>query len=211
MTRHHYGISALGRQRKCRLFSQADVHHFQAIHGVYSLSPPWIFASEKKEWNLGQIERVLHQINLSVDASEIFWLLEKALRESRPFKLTIPTRAKVNTLKTVKSWLYCVTRHKLACVADIIRDLKIRRRRLQREHHKSNRFDNQNNNFARASRFFVHFFPSLHDYDVKMPNFTLYRGSTLATRKFPLSFWIWIRFLGIQLGSPTFDKVSDLE
>ena len=38
------------------------------------------------------------------------------------------------------------------------RDLKIRRRRPQRERHKSNRFNNQNNNFARASRFFVHFF-----------------------------------------------------
>ena len=30
--------------------------------------------------------------------------------------------------------------------------------------------------------------PSLHDYDVKMPNFTMYRGSTNATTKFPLSF-----------------------
>ena len=30
--------------------------------------------------------------------------------------------------------------------------------------------------------------PSLHDYDVKMLNFTLYRGSTQATTKFPLSF-----------------------
>ena len=32
------------------------------------------------------------------------------------------------------------------------------------------------------------FLPSLHDYDVKMPNFTMYRGSTQATTKFPLSF-----------------------
>ena len=55
--------------------------------------------------------------------------------------------------------------------------------------------------------------PSLHDYDVKMPNFTMYRGSTQATSKFPLSFWTWIWFLGIQLleGSPSFDKVSDFE
>ena len=30
--------------------------------------------------------------------------------------------------------------------------------------------------------------PSLHDYDVKMPNFTMYRGNTQATTKFPLSF-----------------------
>ena len=30
--------------------------------------------------------------------------------------------------------------------------------------------------------------PSLHDYDVKMPNFTLYRGRTQATTEFPPSF-----------------------
>ena len=30
--------------------------------------------------------------------------------------------------------------------------------------------------------------PSLHDYDVKMLNFTLYRGSAQATTKFPLFF-----------------------
>ena len=30
--------------------------------------------------------------------------------------------------------------------------------------------------------------PSLYDYDVKMLNFTMYRGSTHATTKFPLSF-----------------------
>ena len=40
------------------------------------------------------------------------------------------------------------------------RDLKIPRRRRQRELQKSNRFDQQNNNFAHASRFFVHFFAS---------------------------------------------------
>ena len=46
----------------------------------------------------------------------------------------------------------------LVAVAVVIRDLKIRRRRRQRERHKSNRFNWQNNNFARVSRFFVHFF-----------------------------------------------------
>ena len=39
--------------------------------------------------------------------------------------------------------------------------------------------------------------PSLHDYDVKMPNVTFYRGSTQTTTKFPLSFWTWIWFLEI--------------
>ena len=40
----------------------------------------------------------------------------------------------------------------------IIRDFKIPRRGRQRERQKNNRFYKQNNNFARASRFFVHFF-----------------------------------------------------
>ena len=53
---------------------------------------------------------------------------------------------------------------------------------------------------------------SLYDYDVKMPNFTLYRG---IARKYTgdneISSLLW--FLGIQLweGSLTFDKVSNLE
>ena len=36
---------------------------------------------------------------------------------------------------------------------------------------KNNRFNEQNSNFARASHFFAHSLPSLHDYDVKMLNF----------------------------------------
>ena len=32
---------------------------------------------------------------------------------------------------------------------------------------KNQRINKQNNNFARASPFFVHVFPVLHDYDVK--------------------------------------------
>ena len=46
----------------------------------------------------------------------------------------------------------------MTCRTPDNRDLKIRRRRRQRERHKSSRFNNQNNNFARASRFFVDFF-----------------------------------------------------
>ena len=38
------------------------------------------------------------------------------------------------------------------------RKFKQRQQQQQREWPKINRFDKQNNNFARASRFFVHFF-----------------------------------------------------
>ena len=41
----------------------------------------------------------------------------------------------------------------------INRDFKIQRRGRQREHQKNNWFNKQNNNFARAPRLFVHFFP----------------------------------------------------
>ena len=41
--------------------------------------------------------------------------------------------------------------------------------------------------------------PSMHDYDAKMSNFTLYRGSAQATTKFPLTFCTWLWFLEIQL------------
>ena len=53
-------------------------------------------------------------------------------------------------------------------------------------------------------------FPFLHDYDVKMPNFSFYGGRKQATTKFYFSFWAWIGPLKIQLkeGSPTIDKVS---
>ena len=37
---------------------------------------------------------------------------------------------------------------------------------------------------------------SRHDYDVKMPNFTLY-GGLKQTKKFSFSFWTWIWFLRI--------------
>ena len=37
--------------------------------------------------------------------------------------------------------------------------------------------------------------PSLHDYDVKMPNYTMYRGRTQTTTKFLPSFWTWMWFL----------------
>ena len=56
--------------------------------------------------------------------------------------------------------------------------------------------------------------PFLHDYDVKLPNFTFSGGRKQATTKLIYSLskaWIW--FLEIQLreGSPTFDEVSELE
>ena len=41
--------------------------------------------------------------------------------------------------------------------------------------------DWQNINFARASHIFVHSLPSLHDFDVKVPNFTFCGGRERKT------------------------------
>ena len=61
--------------------------------------------------------------------------------------------------------------------------------RRQRELQQNSRFNKQNNNFARASRFyFCIFLPFFHDYDVKMPNFAFYGVRKQATTKFILLF-----------------------
>ena len=94
-----------------------------------------------------------------------------------------------------------------------IRDLKIRRQRRRRERQKSNRFSNQNNNFARASRFFVHFFAVTARLRRENAQFhVVLRKHTRDDEIFSLSLNLDM-FLGIQLyeSSPTFDKVSDLE
>ena len=95
-----------------------------------------------------------------------------------------------------------------------IRDFKIQRRVRQST-------DNENvkntiglistTTTSHVHHTFLHIsFLFLHDYDVKMPNFTFYGGRKQATTKFYFSYCTWIWCLGNQLqeGSPTFDKVS---
>ena len=90
----------------------------------------------------------------------------------------------------------------VTAVAFSVRDLKIRRRRRQRERPKSNKLNRQNNNNARASRFFVHFFAvTARLRRENAYNFTSFGGRKQTTVKFSLSFWTWIGFLGI--GSKT--------
>ena len=90
------------------------------------------------------------------------------------------------------------------------RDFKMPQRQRQRESQKSNRLNRQNNNSARASHFFSISFPSLHDYNGKMPNFTFYGRHKQVKAKFSFSFWTWIWFLGIRFkkSSLAFDKVN---
>ena len=95
------------------------------------------------------------------------------------------------------SHLPIIPRASLDRASLINRDLKIRqrRRRRQREREKSNRFSKQNNNFARVSHLFVHFFVITARLQ-RGNNFSFYGGGKQATKKFTFSFWTWIRLLG---------------
>ena len=64
------------------------------------------------------------------------------------------------------------------------RDFKMPQRRRQQEHQKSSRLNRQNKNSKR----FVHFLPSLHDYDRRMLNFTFYGIRRQARAKFSFCF-----------------------
>ena len=65
---------------------------------------------------------------------------------------------------------------------------KIQRRGRQREGKKSNWFNKQNNNFARAPHFFVHFFPVFARLRRENALFRVYGGRKQAMTKFYFSF-----------------------
>ena len=74
-------------------------------------------------------------------------------------------------------------------------------------------FDKQNNNFARASRFVYISLSSLHDYGVKMPNFTFRGGREDKTMTFFFFSCTLTRSFRNQLQKnvPTFDEVNEME
>ena len=77
---------------------------------------------------------------------------------------------------------------------------------------KARGLDLQNNNFARAHLFLYISLPTLHDYNVKVPNFTFRRGREQQTNLFLLS-WTLIQSFRIQLQKNllTFDESNLLE
>ena len=75
------------------------------------------------------------------------------------------------------------------------KQFKIPRGRRQRERQKSYSLTRQNNNFCTCHAFLYWFlYPaSLHDYDVKLPNFTSYGRRKQATTKFSLNLDMVVR------------------
>ena len=77
-------------------------------------------------------------------------------------------------------------------------------------------FNKQNNTLHKHHTFLYCYyiaFPSPHDYDVKMPHFTLHGVRKQENTQFSFSFWTLMLFLKTQLpeSSPTFDNVSELK
>ena len=48
-------------------------HQFQAIHGDICLAILYFGDESIKEWNLCQMEHVLHSMDLSIEVSQSFW------------------------------------------------------------------------------------------------------------------------------------------
>ena len=74
--------------------------------------------------------------------------------------------------------------------------------------------DWQNNNSARASRFFVHSLPFLHDYDVnRMPIFTNCGGREHKRTTMFFFSWSSVHSFRIQLQKklPAFDELNEME
>ena len=73
--------------------------------------------------------------------------------------------------------------------------------RRQCERPKNKRFNNQNNNFARAPGIFVYLYAIFVglNYGEKIPNFVFYGERKQATTKFCFAFWTWTCTLGIHI------------
>ena len=121
---------------------------------------------------------------------------------------------KKNAKARGKGWkrLHCSLRFEQSDRA--IKELKQRQRGRQRERQKSNRF-----RLAKQQHLHVHHaflcisFPLLHDYNVKMPNFTFWGGRELKTTTFFSFSWISIQPFRIQIQKklPTFDELNKME
>ena len=68
----------------------------------------------------------------------------------------------------------------------------------------------QNSKFARRSPFLYISLPSLHNYNVKMPNFTFYGGSEQTTMTFFFFSWILINSL-LEFNPETFANIWRIE
>ena len=100
------------------------------------------------QWNLDSVFQV--RFSAIPDSWAVFWILKPRIPDSTS-KNFPHSRNQILYLHSVR------LRKTLNSALHETRDFKMPRRRRQRERQKNNWLNKQNNNSARASRFFVHF------------------------------------------------------
>ena len=123
----------------------------------------------------------------------------------RQFRVMVVQRRQRNVHKIVK--------HVPSCCFAKRELIKQRRQRRQRERQKSNRLIGKTTTLHVHHAFFYISLPYLHDYDVKMPNFTFCGG---REHKKTISFffrWTLIQSFRIQLQKtlPTLNELNEME
>ena len=139
---------------------------------------------------------------------------------SQSYDISIITSTRTNLfvytvlmLMSTQSSLAYTSAYAYAC-ALVKNRLKQRRRRRQRERQKSNRFRISKTTTLHVHQAFLYIsLPSLHDYDVEMPNFTFCGEREHKTTTLFFFCRTLIQSFRIQLQKklPTFDKLDEME
>ena len=146
----------------------------------------------------------------------IIYFLKKVLRNNLWKKKTNKQTPReinlsINETQNIARNLFYTTIHR----SKVNRELMQRRRRWrQQERQKTIGLDWQNTNIAHASRLLYISLPSLHDYDVKLPNyFTFCREPEHQTTTSLFFFWTLIQSFKIDLqkNSATSDELNEME
>ena len=147
----------------------------------------------KDIWSSGLVLTVINLLQMNTYSS---WLGQKGNRL-------------VHSAKYKKIWTFsCLRQQMFFC------SIRRRRRpqRRQRERQKSNRFILAKQQLFTCFKHVHHAFPSLHDCDVEMPNFTFCRGREHKTSFF---FFSWTLMQSLEFNfrkkQPTFDELNELE
>ena len=95
----------------------------------------------------------------------------------------------------------------------ITREFTQRRRRRWRERQKAIGLDNKTTTLLVHHGFLYISLPSLHEYNLKVTNFTFSRGREQKTTTFFFFFWTLMQSFRIQLQKelPTFDQLNEME
>ena len=115
------------------------------------------------------------------------------------FKMAANDSFHLSQKRCTLNQIFCFRRHIFHAIRHIIWTLRSEDGHGNKNVKKGIYVENIKQQLCLCSTLFLYIsWPSLHDYDVKMPDFTFYGERKQATTKFSFSFWTWIWLLGIQ-------------